>query len=251
MSAARLVTIPFSHYCEKARWALDYAGVDYREDGHAPGFHARAALAAGGTRTVPVLVADGKVIADSTDILHFADARAPDGRKLFPVSDAARREVCAWEERFDHELGPHIRRVLYFYVLPDRAYALALMRHATPAWEHALVRAAFPLLRLLMLKSMRIDAAGAERSKSVLRRLFDDLAKRLEDGRRYLVGDRLTAADLTFAALAVPAAQPPEYPIPYPPVATLAEGAQDIVRELGGSPAGRFAARIYAEHRKA
>jgi hypothetical protein len=25
---ARLVTIPISHFCEKARWALDRAGVD-------------------------------------------------------------------------------------------------------------------------------------------------------------------------------------------------------------------------------
>ena len=29
--AARLVTIPISHFCEKARWALDRAGVDYVE----------------------------------------------------------------------------------------------------------------------------------------------------------------------------------------------------------------------------
>ncbi|MCW3023116.1 MAG: Glutathione S-transferase family protein, partial [Conexibacter sp.] len=37
-TAARpiLVTIPISHYCEKARWALDRAGVAYEERRHLP-----------------------------------------------------------------------------------------------------------------------------------------------------------------------------------------------------------------------
>jgi glutathione S-transferase len=29
---ARLVTIPISHYCEKARWALGRARIAYREE---------------------------------------------------------------------------------------------------------------------------------------------------------------------------------------------------------------------------
>jgi glutathione S-transferase len=30
----RLVTIPISHYCEKARWSLERAGLEYREERH-------------------------------------------------------------------------------------------------------------------------------------------------------------------------------------------------------------------------
>ncbi len=33
----RLLTIPISHYCEKARWALDRAGLDYVEERHVQG----------------------------------------------------------------------------------------------------------------------------------------------------------------------------------------------------------------------
>src|SRR5690348_3529366 len=50
-----LVTIPFSHFCEKARWALDHARVAYREEGHGPGLHRLATRRAGGRHTVPVL----------------------------------------------------------------------------------------------------------------------------------------------------------------------------------------------------
>ncbi len=30
---------PFSHFCEKARWALDYKGVAYRTVNYLPVFH--------------------------------------------------------------------------------------------------------------------------------------------------------------------------------------------------------------------
>ena len=30
--APRLITIPISHYCEKARWALERAEIPYREE---------------------------------------------------------------------------------------------------------------------------------------------------------------------------------------------------------------------------
>ena len=33
-STCELVTIPISHYCEKARWALERAGVPYVERPH-------------------------------------------------------------------------------------------------------------------------------------------------------------------------------------------------------------------------
>ena len=46
----RLITIPISHYCEKARWALDRAALAFREERHVQGVQAspRAAPAAQG-----------------------------------------------------------------------------------------------------------------------------------------------------------------------------------------------------------
>ena len=44
----RLVTIPISPFCEKARWALDRAGLAYREERHVQGASVVAALRAGG-----------------------------------------------------------------------------------------------------------------------------------------------------------------------------------------------------------
>jgi glutathione S-transferase len=49
----RLLTIPISHYCEKARWALERAGIPYREERHVQGVHQIVALRASGGITVP------------------------------------------------------------------------------------------------------------------------------------------------------------------------------------------------------
>src|ERR1700728_3679182 len=62
MDTLRLITIPISHYCEKARWALDRVGLPYREERHVQGIHQLAARRAGGGVTVPVLVTpDGPI----------------------------------------------------------------------------------------------------------------------------------------------------------------------------------------------
>jgi len=71
----RLITIPISHYCEKARWALERAGLPYREERHVQGIHRMAARRAGGGATVPVLVAGDGVLGQSREILAWVDRR--------------------------------------------------------------------------------------------------------------------------------------------------------------------------------
>ena len=70
----RLITIPISHYCEKARWALDRARIGYREERHVQFVHRVAARRAGGGSTVPVLVTDGSG-RESSEILRWVDER--------------------------------------------------------------------------------------------------------------------------------------------------------------------------------
>lgn len=72
----RLVTIPISHYCEKARWALERADLEYREERHIQGVHRLAARRAGGGVTVPVLVTPQGSIGESALILAWVTQRA-------------------------------------------------------------------------------------------------------------------------------------------------------------------------------
>src|SRR5215204_1503149 len=120
-----LITIPISHYCEKARWGLDRAGVSYRERPHLQIFHWVAVRRAGGGKTAPVLVLGDRVFADSADILEEADLQAPPERRLFPEDPAAGEEVRALQSEFDTRLGPHGRRWMYQGLHGRRDLALA------------------------------------------------------------------------------------------------------------------------------
>src|SRR6185436_16120405 len=122
----RLVTLAFSHYNEKARWALDWCGVDYEERRFLPGFSqlgvAVATRGRGGKAdkvssrwSTPVLVTrEGERLCDSTDIARWASERAGGGSPgpLFP-----RPEVLELVEGFGTKLGPATRLVAYWYAL--------------------------------------------------------------------------------------------------------------------------------------
>jgi len=64
-----------------------------------------------------------------------------------------------------------------------------------------------PLIR----KRYRVDAEHAERARATVVRIFAEVSEKL-GSRRYLVGDRFGAADLTFASLAAASLMPEGHP---------------------------------------
>ncbi|MCO5165653.1 MAG: glutathione S-transferase family protein [Planctomycetes bacterium] len=246
----RLVTIAVSHFCEKARWALDRAGLPYVEEAQAPLLHWAAAWRAGGGRTVPVLVTDdGVSLADSTDILRWVDARAGGG--LYPADPAARREVDDLEDLFDETLGPHVRRWVYAFVLDDPALTRRLLTVNVPGPARLAYRLTRPAITAAMRKGMNITAASAERSRVKVEAVFDRVDALLADGRPFLAGDRFTAADLTFAALAAPATGVDGYGPPgLPGPEALPAALREAIAPLQGRPAGAHVARLYRDERR-
>ena len=240
----RLITIPFSHYCEKARWALDRCGVAYEEDGHLPVFHYLATYRAGARRTVPVLVDGTTVVRDSTDIVAWADAKRPG--TLLPVSGAT--DVLAIEDDLDDHVGPATRRWAYFHLLPNRG-ADRFITADVPRWERALLRATRPVAVSYLRRSLKIDAAGAERSRLKIEAAFARVEQILADGRRYIAGDRFTVADLTFAALAAPVLLPDNHPVQSFDPALFGDAVREQIHAWRERPAGQLVLRLYAEDR--
>src|SRR5262249_43993863 len=148
-----LVTIPISHYCEKARWALDLAKVPYVEEAHPPFFHMLRTLPSRVGRSTPQLRLPDRVLPDSRAIVAYADA-ARGGDLLIPRDPAEAAEVAAWVERFDTKLGPHVRRFAYFHLLEQPDLVVPLLTHRTNPLVRRSFRAAFPLVRRSMLRAM-------------------------------------------------------------------------------------------------
>jgi glutathione S-transferase len=245
-----LITIPISHYCEKARWALDRAGVSYRERAHLQLIHWLAVRQAGGGTTVPVLVCGDRVLADSADIVDEADARAPPERRLYPDDPTAAAEVRALERGFDTDLGPHGRAWMYNGLRGRRDLAIAYGCTGVPAWERRALPLAYGVVARVIDRFLDITPASAAQSEAEVRAIFDRVAERLSDGRPYLCGDRFTAADMTFASLSAAVLMPPEYGVPLPQPEELPPATASVVRELRAHPAGAHALAMFRDERR-
>jgi glutathione S-transferase len=244
-----LVTIPISHFCEKARWALDRAGVPYTEKRHIQLIHVIAAKRAGGGRTAPVLrTADG-VYDQSAAILRYADEQLPEDRRLYPGDAAQRAEVEEHERRFDTVLGPEGRRWLYHEVFKDAKRFSPWNLTGVPGWERRMFPFVLAPAKVVINRYLDITAATAAAAIVRVDEEFDAVAELLADGRAHLAGDRFSAADLAFAALAAPCVVPSVYgtPLPQPKDMPAAMAAQ--VEGWRAHPAGQYALRMFDEHR--
>lgn len=134
-----LITLPLSHFCEKARWGMQRYGIAFSEDGHAPLFHMWAVQSAGGKGSVPVLKLpppEGACVDGSTAILRWVDERTRDKEalpRLFPADTEA--EVTRLCDLFDTKLGPATRRWAYSYLLFKGTCLEAITAPPVPMFE--------------------------------------------------------------------------------------------------------------------
>jgi glutathione S-transferase len=250
-SACVLVTIPISHFCEKARWALERARIPYVERAHLQVIHRFAVRRAGGGTTAPVLVCGDRVLADSADILEEADSRAAQGRGLYPRDPGEAAEVRALQRDFDQTLGPEARRWMYNELHGRKDLALAYGCTGVPAWQRRIFPLAYRPVEGIVMRFLDVSPTTAAQAELEVRETFDQVGERLADGRPYICGEAFTAADLTFSALAAAVLMPPEYGVSLPQPEELPGPMAAVVRELREHPAGAHALRMYREQRHA
>lgn len=242
----RLIAIPISHYCEKARWALERANIEYAEERHLQIFHHFFTLKVRGGLTTPVLkFGDGTVIAKSRNILEWTDTQVDPDRHLYP-SDVADR-VRAVEHWLDVTLGPDGRAWFYGQMLGTPSLIEKYGLAGIPDFERRSFDKAFPFFKYYLAARVRVQNTNPDISS--IRGIFDEIADRLADGRPFLCGDRFTAADLTFAALAAPAVLPSKYGVQLPRMNEMPAAMQPLLEELRDHPAGQFALRMFDTQR--
>jgi glutathione S-transferase len=248
----RLIAIPVSHYCEKARWALERAALPYREIRHLQFVHYASTLLHARSWYAPVLLTPHGPIPDSTAILQFVDSHVAPRMRLFPPEQELAAEVARWEDLFDTTVGVEARRWMYhvgFEQLGD-ARMLAIAAQGVPRWQETRLRPFLPLVKAYIRWRLQLTSETVERGLELLQDVFERVGADLADGRPYLVADRFTAADLTFASLAALILMPAEYGVRLPDVSTLPDPMRRTVERFRAMPAGQFALRLYAQERR-
>lgn len=250
--AGLLVTFPLSHFCEKARWALDHVGARYAERGYPPAVRPIGARPLGArprdAATVPVLVGQ-ETLRQSTDIVRYADRSAGAQHALYPHTADARRETDAVIARLDETLGPSTRAYFYAWALADprRLRTWAACGLATP--YRLLLDAALPTITARIAHHLGITNDSAAPARDVIDDEFAWISGVLADGRRYLGGDSFGAADLTFAALAGPILCPSGYGGERFALPPMPDELTPQIQAWRATAAGQHALRVYRDHR--
>ncbi|MEW6330705.1 MAG: glutathione S-transferase family protein [Pseudomonadota bacterium] len=248
----RLLTIPISHYCEKARWGLERLGLAYHEEAHIQGFHYWRTWRLSRQPLVPVLIDNGETITGSASILRHLERYARPQDKLYPDPPPLRARVDELEALFDSVLGVESRRWFYFQYRRQPASAiLRLIAQRVPAHERLLARCLLRPMQGFAGKRLNISLQTVESGLEQVRQVLAHTDALLADGRRYLLGDRFTAADLSFACLMAPFTLPRRYGVRLPGPEEVPAAMQTTARSICQSPSGQYAIRLFEEERPA
>ncbi len=199
-----LLQFSTSHYCRKARLALGYKKISYQVSNLTPGLHILKLKPLTGLTTVPVLLPQeaGQVeaVADSTNIFKFLETYRPNPA-LFLPDKAQQAEANMLEDWLDESIGTATRFVYYHF----RARAGKVIDPTV--FSQILIQ--------VVQKQYGITDATAELATHRIELALAQLSQRWEKSN-YLVGESMSVADLTAAALLSPLALIPSYHQQYP-----------------------------------
>jgi hypothetical protein len=248
MPDATLITFPPSLDCELGRFLADHYRLDYREERHTLFFSSYYTLKAGATVVFPLLSGPTYHLSTVRQMVDHFDPIAPAELKLLRAGSDGAQVEADWKT-FNDTLAFATAIFAYYHLLPQKDIMVRPLSDGAPDTEVRAVKAAYPafagLLRLLLFLTPR----RAEQALASARVVLQGVDDRLADGRRYLVGDRLSLSDLAFAVAVAPLVLPEEYGGPLPTFDEMPPAIQDPIVETRARRAGQFAQRIYRDHR--
>ncbi|HBH72346.1 MAG TPA: glutathione S-transferase [Synechococcales bacterium UBA10510] len=181
-----------SAFCEKVRLVLAAKRLDYTVVEVLPGLGQWQLFRLSGQRQVPVLVDGAEVIADSSAIALHLEARHPEPA-LLPADPRERAQALLLEDWADTTLAAGCRLALLQAAAADPVLRGALLPDTTPGPLRQLVAGLPEQLGEAMAGAIAV--AGSQQLEVRLEQLAA-----LVTATPYLVGERLSLADLAVAA---------------------------------------------------
>ena len=214
MQPVRLYLIPWSHFCDKVRWALDLKGmpyekVTYNTTGKTSGLE-RAPKSM--IKLTPIIEDPNNsnsekpiFMSDSTPILRYLDENYSNSSPLFPTSDKqAVIDLCL---RLDSTLGPYVRRLAYVQIIGEYPRILCLMQSVKYPWANnpndIRSRIIARFVACFVIARFRLHRIREDQVVESTEQVLLDMSARLQNSN-YLVGNSFTAADITFCSLFKP-----------------------------------------------
>lgn len=246
-----LYQFPLSHYCEKARWLLDHKELDYVAQNLTPGVHRLFVQVKTGQHKLPMLN-DNKIwVADSTDIAEYLDRTYPE-HALFRRDETLNQQILKLDS-IAQELGEHVRRWLFSFILNQHEKSSALdIILGEKGMLRNFEKLSVPTLKFALKRIHQISPAKVMESKQRIDQILAQFNEILiENGGRYLVGDRLTLADISVCSMIAPLLMIEGTPWEIQDQAELQPELLHYHETVLTMPIGQYVKRIYETERNA
>ncbi len=229
-----LHTLGPSHYCERARWALDGSGLAYREVRHALGPHV-AHLRSMGLRDTAM------------PVLHYEDTYVQGSGCILDVCGFASQEG-AIESRFVTRIGSLTRRFVYAaaFSSPNDGAMLDVLLDGVAFGERTAGRAAWPFLRGRLVNALGASAGDLPAIIDALGEELDWVDHRIEAGDTTLAR-AFGRTHITAASMLAPLVRPPEGAVRKP--LTLTGRAAETLHAWSKRPFWHWTQETYCRYR--
>lgn len=203
-----LLQFPYSTFNEKARWALDFKGLQCPRRNLLPGPHIASLKRLTGSTTTPVLRIGETYIVDSARIIDELERRFPEPT-LYPSDADERREALRIQAWVDSDIGPRTRRSVLHRIIADPRYTAELFGEGQTAMRRRIYAAVFPLARGMIRRGNGITGtASVEDGDAAMREALDFAAQRTA-ATGFCVGNTFSVADLALASILAAGTNPP------------------------------------------
>ena len=237
---------------EIARWVLDHNDIRYKDEPHAPGLHKKIVQKLTddkGFKNNPVLVKNDGLIYTTNSVLQYCEQNCLPSKKLLPSDVSKKKEVLDLYNLFNGEYEEVVTKYMYSQLLSTASFAKAVFTNRVPFGEKLAYNMKYGSIADTLRQDHSLSAWPETQLVDFIRNTFKKVDDQLADGRKYLTGDKITLADIAFAAVSSPLILPEECGSVMPRINQVPDAYRKLIEELRRTRAGQFILDIYQEDR--
>lgn len=237
-----LYQFPLSHFCEKARWLLDYKELDYIAENVLPGVQQIFTQIKTGHKHLPILKNNTDLVSDATQIAQYLD-------QLYPEYNLIRAHKKLKDEIFEidqlaNELGIELEKWLFTSLNDVETLDIMLGERG---YLRRFEKFTKPVLKTLIKKSPSEQAL--KNAEHHIYQIVEELNQKIiaQQGR-YFVAERLGLADIAVCSMLAPVLNIMGTPWENTQLNPTLTKLKKYILNL---PLGQYVLRIYATERHA